>query len=88
MSTKKRIPRRIAEKKPPPRIAASQSFTEDEVKWLEQVMRIMLRGGDPKALLRHRETFASLARKVQAMRRRVESVKAQRAALDRPSDTP
>lgn len=66
-----------------PRIAASQSFTEDEVNVLDAVLAILRRGGDPKILARA-PAFLGLQRKTTAMKARVEEVKRIRALPPAP----
>lgn len=67
-------------KKPsPPRIAASQSFTEAEVLWLDLLFTTMLRGGDTKVLARSKsDARTSVIRKVTAMRRTIDTQKRKR----------
>jgi hypothetical protein len=56
---------------------ASQSFTEREVMVLDQVTRVLLRGGDLRGLAeRHTETLESLARKAAGMKRTAAARKA------------
>lgn len=47
----------------------STSFSEEEVLFLDELMRLMTRGGDPSIILRNR-SFAGVARKVLAMKER------------------
>lgn len=66
-------------KQSPPRVAASQSFTEAEVLWLDQLLTTMLRGGDTKVLIRSKtDARASVVRKVGGMRRTIETQKRKR----------
>jgi hypothetical protein len=53
----------------------SNSFSEGEIQVLEFIVQTLLRGGTPTMATRHKE-FASLARKVQGMRVRVNEQKA------------
>jgi hypothetical protein len=53
----------------------SNSFSEGEIQVLEFIVQTLLRGGTPTMATRHKE-FASLARKVQGMRTRVNEQKA------------
>jgi len=53
------------------RMAASQSFKEDEVKLLTQVFSALMRGGDVSSIIRTK-AFASCYRKVAKMRDRLE----------------
>lgn len=62
------------------RIAGSQSFTEEEVNWLHQVMMKMLNGGDV-SVLRRASAAQSVFRKVQKMKDTVERVKRERGIL-------
>lgn len=56
----------------------SNSFSEGEVQVLEFIVQTLLRGGTPTMATRHKE-FASLCRKVMAMRGKVnEKAKAPR----------
>ena len=64
--------------KKPRRIAASQSFTLEEVSWLHQLMMKMLTGGDV-TVLRRAPVARQLFSKLQAMKNRVEKVKRERA---------
>jgi hypothetical protein len=61
-----------------PRVAASQSFTEDEVNVLDAIVLTILRGGDAKILARS-PAARSLMQKVQRMKASVERTKALRA---------
>ena len=45
----------------------SNSFSEGEIQLLEFILQTLLRGGSPSMATRHKE-FASLCRKVMAMR--------------------
>lgn len=66
-----------------PRVAASQSFTEAEVDWLDQLFRTILRGGDVSIIARHDpELRAKLAQKVVAMKQSIARQKKRRAAWD------
>lgn len=50
----------------------SQSFSPEEVRWLDQAVNSLLRGGDVSGLARHR-SFPRVVARVKAMRRVVES---------------
>jgi hypothetical protein len=65
----------------------SNSFSEGEVQVLEFIVQTLLRGGTPTMATRHKE-FASLCRKVMAMRGKVnekEKVKATRPTPEESS---
>ena len=63
----------------------SNSFSEGEVQVLEFIVQTLLRGGTPTMATRHKE-FASLCRKVMAMRGKVnEKAKAPRATPEESS---
>lgn len=47
----------------------STSFSEEEILFLDELMRLMSRGGDPSIILRNK-SFAGVARKVLAMKER------------------
>ncbi len=53
----------------------SNSFSEGEIQVLEFIVQTLLRGGTPTMATRHKE-FASLCRKVMAMRSKVNEQKA------------
>jgi hypothetical protein len=53
----------------------SNSFSEGEIQVLEFIVQTLLRGGTPTMATRHKE-FASLCRKVMAMRTKVNEQKA------------
>ncbi len=53
-------------------IRISHSFTSEEIKILDFVTRVLLRGGDPR-IARRASGFASLCRKVQVMTQKVEA---------------
>lgn len=59
------------------RIAASQSFGEDEVKVMNEIFMKTLIGGDVKQLFRS-HAAGSVMRKFQSMRVRIEKVKEER----------
>ena len=61
------------------RVAASQSFTPDEVQLLAFAFEGLLRGQDIRAVCRHKN-FPNLIRKVQAMQRRLVGVKKKEVA--------
>lgn len=63
-----------------PRLAASQSFTLEEVSWLEQLIKILLRGGDARIVMRAPEARGML-HKIQVMKERIETVKKERGML-------
>lgn len=52
----------------------SNSFSEGEIQVLEFIVQTLLRGGTPTMATRHKE-FASLCRKVMAMRTKVNEQK-------------
>lgn len=64
----------------------SNSFSEGEIQVLEFIVQTLLRGGTPTMATRHKE-FASLCRKVMAMKAKVhtERAKPQRAVPDESS---
>lgn len=64
-----RKPRGVA-----PRITASQSFNEDEIKVLDGIFSTLLRGGDPKILMRS-PAAKNVMRKVQTMKASIERQK-------------
>lgn len=53
----------------------SNSFSEGEIQVLEFIVQTLLRGGTPTMATRHKE-FASLCRKVMAMKSKVNEQKA------------
>lgn len=66
-------------KQSPPRIAASQSFTEAEVRWLDELFSTLLRGGDARVLVRSKsDARAGVIRKVGSMRRTIDTQKRKR----------
>ncbi len=60
-----------------PRVAASQSFGEPEIKALEMIVQGVSRGGDVTVVARA-EGFPILRRKVRSMRRSIDAKKAER----------
>jgi len=58
-----------------PRLAASQSFGEDEIKALDLIVRGLMRGGDISRAT-SLTGFAGLCRKAQTMRKSIEAQKA------------
>lgn len=52
----------------------SNSFSEGEIQVLEFIVQTLLRGGTPTMATRHKE-FASLCRKVMAMKKKGEQLK-------------
>jgi hypothetical protein len=60
---------------PNKRIAASQSFSEAEVLLLDSLIKLILRGGDARQLVRS-EAAASLMRKCASMKAAIEKLKA------------
>lgn len=54
----------------------SNSFSEGEIQVLEFILQTLLRGGTPSMATRNKD-FASIYRKVMAMKKRVEEKKAQ-----------
>lgn len=64
------------------RVNAAQSFTPHEVAVLEQLLKIVVRGGDTRVIARTQpEAIAALRRKAAAMTAQVERRAAQRAAI-------
>lgn len=61
----------------------SNSFSEDEVQVLEFITQTLLRGGDPRIATRNK-AFASVCRKIIAMRAKVNELK-QRAVREESS---
>lgn len=57
----------------------SNSFSEGEIQVIDFVLSTLLRGGSPHMVIRSKD-FASLCRKVQTMKARVEEVKSGMAA--------
>lgn len=53
-----------------PGSSASQSFSADEVEWLDQVLAVLRRGGDPSVLLRN-PASTRVAAKVDVMKRSI-----------------
>lgn len=53
----------------------SNSFSEGEIQVMEFIVQTLLRGGSPTMATRHKE-FASLCRKVMAMRNKVNEQRA------------
>lgn len=62
----------------------SNSFSEGEIQVLEFIVNTLLRGGSPNMATRHKE-FASLCRKVMAMKQRVAEAEAKKDAPERSS---
>ena len=62
----------------------SNSFSEGEVQVLEFIVQTLLRGGTPTMATRHKE-FASLCRKVMAMKAKVHSLPKSRAVPEESS---
>jgi hypothetical protein len=60
----------------------SNSFSEGEIQVLEFIVQTLLRGGTPTMATRHKE-FASLCRKVMAMKTKVHEQKARPERADR-----
>jgi hypothetical protein len=58
----------------------SNSFSEGEVQVLEFIVQTLLRGGTPTMATRHKE-FASLCRKVMAMRGKVNEKEKEKAKV-------
>jgi len=56
----------------------SNSFSEGEIQVMEFIVQTLLRGGSPTMATRHKE-FASLCRKVMAMRNKVNDIRARPA---------
>lgn len=56
----------------------SNSFSEGEIQVMEFIVQTLLRGGSPTMATRHKE-FASLCRKVMAMRNKVNDLRARPA---------
>jgi hypothetical protein len=67
------------------RVAASQSFNEDEVKLVDEVFKRVLSGSDAKQLLRS-PTAGLVMRKFQSMRAKIEKMKVE-AANGKPMGT-
>lgn len=80
MNTEKTNDEKSEARKRIPRLAASQSFTEEEVRWLHQVMMKMLKGEDTRGLGRS-SVARKLFQKVQKMKDTVERVRRERAKL-------
>ena len=55
----------------------SQSFVEEEIELLNQLVSTLLRGGDASTLVRH-SSFRSLCRKTKSMKARAVEVRQQR----------
>lgn len=60
--------------------SVSQSFTEGEVDFLDQLLAVLRRGGDVKVLQRH-EHFGALCRKTHHMKERIRELKKKRESL-------
>jgi hypothetical protein len=56
------------------KVFASQSFREPEVRLLDQILKTLIRGGDPHVLVRS-ASFPSLMRKVATMRTRIDHLR-------------
>lgn len=56
----------------------SNSFSEEEIQLLEFILQTLLRGGSPTMATRHKE-FASLCRKVMAMKAKANQIQARPA---------
>ena len=59
----------------PVHLAASHSFTSDQVRLYNQIMTTMIRGGDVRDLARN-ESFSKLLSKGQAMTKTIERLEA------------
>jgi hypothetical protein len=68
-------------KTPPPRVAASQSFTEPEVAALDLIIKTILRDGGDLRVLRKSAAVINLARKVGSMRASIARQKLKRDTL-------
>lgn len=58
-------------------VRISNSFSPGEIKVLDFVLNALLRGGDPKAVVRNAD-FTSVARKIADMKGRVEKLRGRR----------
>jgi hypothetical protein len=67
------------------RVAASTSFTADEVHTLSAVLALLRRGGDARMLVRT-PVIANVMRKVENMKATLERQKTRRALKDREED--
>jgi len=61
------------------RISASQSFNEEEVGWMNELVTKLLSGGDTKMLVRA-PVAARVIRKVRSMKAVIESAKKRKSA--------
>jgi hypothetical protein len=64
----------------------SNSFSEGEIQVLEFIVQTLLRGGTPTMATRHKE-FASLCRKVMAMRQKVNDKQKQQEERRAPEES-
>jgi hypothetical protein len=53
---------------------ASVSFSHDEIVLFDEILRVLLRGGDPRTMVRN-PAFAGLMKKASTMRARIEHLK-------------
>jgi hypothetical protein len=60
----------------------SNSFSEGEIQVIDFILSTLLRGGTPNMAIRSKD-FASLCRKVQAMKVRVEEIKSGKVPVRR-----
>jgi hypothetical protein len=63
----------------------SNSFSEGEIQVLEFIVQTLLRGGTPTMATRHKE-FASLCRKVMAMKNKVQEKQGGKERSKEPAD--
>lgn len=78
----KRQPRRVGEQRLPS-LRPSQSFSEQEVEWMRQLLNQLFRGGDVSVLMQRRELLIGWLGKVNAMRRSIEKMKKKRKEMER-----
>jgi hypothetical protein len=58
----------------------STSFSDEEIHLLDEMFRILIRGGDARRLVRNR-AFANVMRKVSAMKERAKALKPQSTSI-------
>ena len=64
-----------------PRVAASQSFSEEEAQLLDRLLKTLQYGGDVSVMMRQ-PAFGSICRKAVAMRLRVEELRRKKTLSD------
>lgn len=70
-------------KKYPPRVAASNSFTDVEIRWMVQLLNSLLAGGDVTTMIRNRDVLSGWMLKLGKMSQRCEEMRQKRVAYDK-----